>query len=900
MAKNTPDKHKLSQNEEFLYFVLDSINEAIFIDDAVTKKIIYVNQTTCDMYGYSREEILKMNIGELSAGTYPYTQQEAVKYLGKAVTEGPQIFEWLARHRDGNTFWVEVNIRYAEIGKDERFFVSVRDINHRKIAEKKIQEAETEKSLILSSVADLVVFYKTPELIIEWTNNAAADSLDTNLNSIIGKKCYKLWHNRKTPCEKCPVARAFETGQFEQEEVQSPDGRHWSLKATPVINDKGEIAGVVEVARDITENKKYRTDLEKRNEFIQAILDNLPIGLAVNEFDSGKASYMNPKFSEIYGYPPEIITDIQSFFENVYPDPEYRKEIISKILGDIQSGDPERMRWDNVKITTKEGETKYVSAKNIPITEQNVMVSTVIDVTNRKVAEDNLEKQKKFLENLMGNLPGMVYRCKNDKNWTMEYINGACREITGYEADDFIGNKKISFNDIISKKDRKRLWDKWQEVLAEKEPFRDEYEIVAADGSTRWVWEQGIGIYDENGNVVVLEGFISDITERKLMEIALAESEQKYRDLIERANDGIVVLQDRVIKLANRKFAELVGYKTDNIIGKDFFRFINNKDVDYFSEIYKKRIDGNDDTHIYEINLVHKNRSLVATEFNGTVINYEGKPADFVFVRDIRERNQYIEKLREKNKELEQIIYVASHDLRTPLVNIQGFAKELNISLSELYEILQEENIPEYLQNVIREKIEKDINVATGYILKSITKMDNLLYGLLKLSRLGRAALNIEKLDMNRLCNEVINSFKYLIDEKKIVVTIENLPQCYGDYVQVTQIFTNLIDNAIKYSKENIIPEIKISGKKKDDSSVYSVKDNGVGIYKKDYHKIFEIFNRLTQNKVSGEGIGLSIVNKIVSRHNGAIWVDSIPGEGSVFFVALPAKLTSNIKEERL
>jgi PAS domain S-box-containing protein len=151
---------------------------------------------------------------------------------------------------------------------------------------------------------------------------------------------------------------------------------------------------------DISERKKYLEELQQKTIFIQTILDNLPIGLALNRFNEGTATYMNKKFLEIYGWPEQELTDIGQFFERVYPDPVYREEISSQILKDIESGDPGRMHWENVLITQKSGETRVINASNIPLIEQNTMVSTVQDVTERNQALKEIRTYRDALKQL--------------------------------------------------------------------------------------------------------------------------------------------------------------------------------------------------------------------------------------------------------------------------------------------------------------------------------------------------------------------------------------------------------------------------------------------------------------------------------------------------------------------
>jgi PAS domain S-box-containing protein len=137
-------------------------------------------------------------------------------------------------------------------------------------------------------------------------------------------------------------------------------------------------------------------ELWKKNQFIETILDNLPIGLAVNYIDEGVASYMNKKFQEIYGWPPEELSNISSFFEKVYPDPKEREKIVTQIMQDIQSGNPERMEWHNMECTTREGSKKRVNAKNIPLYDQNAMISTVQDITEQYELQKQLEQSRRM------------------------------------------------------------------------------------------------------------------------------------------------------------------------------------------------------------------------------------------------------------------------------------------------------------------------------------------------------------------------------------------------------------------------------------------------------------------------------------------------------------------------
>ncbi|HBX64916.1 MAG TPA: hypothetical protein DEG32_01665, partial [Balneolaceae bacterium] len=151
---------------------------------------------------------------------------------------------------------------------------------------------------------------------------------------------------------------------------------------------------IIGIGLDVTERTEYQKQLKERNDFIETTLENLPIGVAVNSIDAGETTLINKRFSEIYGWPKETLTDVNSFFEHVYPDEKYRKNMIEMVTADLSSKNPERMNWEGVKITTKTGEKKIINAKNIPVYDQNLMISTVVDVTERVHAETRLAESE--------------------------------------------------------------------------------------------------------------------------------------------------------------------------------------------------------------------------------------------------------------------------------------------------------------------------------------------------------------------------------------------------------------------------------------------------------------------------------------------------------------------------
>jgi PAS domain S-box-containing protein len=173
-----------------------------------------------------------------------------------------------------------------------------------------------------------------------------------------------------------------------------------NLSVGCVRKTDGSVDYIIALIVDITDRKKIEKELSDQNLLMKAILENAPIGFAVNTIDDGKAVFISKKFEEIYGVEQHSINSTNDFFEKVYLDPIHREEMRNKITADMTSGDISRMKWDNVFITTRTGENKYVTAINIPLLEQNIMVSTVQDVTDRKLKEDTLKEKLEDIEKM--------------------------------------------------------------------------------------------------------------------------------------------------------------------------------------------------------------------------------------------------------------------------------------------------------------------------------------------------------------------------------------------------------------------------------------------------------------------------------------------------------------------
>lgn len=245
--------------------------------------------------------------------------------------------------------------------------------------------------------------------------------------------------------------------------------------------------------------------------------------------------------------------------------------------------------------------------------------------------------------------------------------------------------------------------------------------------------------------------------------------------------------------------------------------------------------------------------------------------------------------LNEKNKELETIVYIVSHDLRSPLVNVQGFSRRLGRACDKLKQLVAANPKGAVPTDALQAVIGESIPQAIGFIESGVTRMDQLLSGFLRYSRLGRVALNVGPLAMNELLTGVLKGMEFQVSQAKAELRIDPLPACLGDATHTPQVFANLIDNALKYRDPARPLRVTVTGRIEDGRCVYCVSDTGIGIAPEHQSKVFEIFHRLTPDSgAPGEGLGLTIAQRILERQHGRIWLESQPGVGTTFFVALP------------
>lgn len=251
--------------------------------------------------------------------------------------------------------------------------------------------------------------------------------------------------------------------------------------------------------------------------------------------------------------------------------------------------------------------------------------------------------------------------------------------------------------------------------------------------------------------------------------------------------------------------------------------------------------------------------------------------------------------LSHKNSEVEAFVYSVSHDLRSPLVNLEGFSRELALVGEDIREILAHDDLPPEVRRRGLALVDEDMATSTHFIREAVKRLSGIIDALLRLSRVGRLEYRWRLVDLGPVVGRVVDAMGATLAERGGTVVVDDLPPAWGDPTALEQVFANLIGNAVLYLDPGRPGMIEVGCKEGDDGDTpefrtYYVRDNGIGIPAEAIEKVFQVFQRLRPKHADGEGMGLALVQRIVERHDGEVWVESSEGEGSTFFVRLRAR----------
>ncbi len=628
---------------------------------------------------------------------------------------------------------------------------------------------------------------------------------------------------------------------------------HLIVYSRPIIRE-GRPVGLRGTIVDITERKRVEENIKQLADLSEKLVEIAsPI---IYVIDRRRRIFLwNRSAEEVTGYSAQEVMGDEEIWTTLIPD-LLEREVFLRTLDEIEIG--RAAEGQRTKMQVKWGEEKVISWSGINLEDSDGnrigVVITAQDTTEYARMEEEIRSEREFLRGIIEGADLFIVGL--DPQGRITLFNRGAENATGLLAKDVIGTN--FFDRFVAKADKEAFEAHVSSIFEGKGAGQTEAAVNTRAGdemAVQWGWSV---IRSATGEIERVIAFGHDISYDRWLE----EQMLLFMDAIESSNDGIAIFgKTKHLLFANPALLYMFGFRLEEARGGHYKDFIQDFEDETLSE--KERYSGR-----RRMTCVRKDGTTFPASISfAPVTSRDGKPmATIAVARDVSEAIEYEQKLKTLNRELESFAYTISHDLRAPLRGIQGFA----LALQEDYGDSLDETGRRYLDRI-------------G---KIAANMDRLILDLLDYSRIGRIVSPPEKVDMKKLIREAYEEAKSAAKDKTVNFSLTgDFPVISCERSRTKQIFTNLFENSLKYSKDDI--EIEVGCLDRDGEREFWVKDNGIGFEMKYHDKIFDPFTRLERSG-EGSGIGLATVKKIVETCGGKIWAESTPGKGSVFRFTIP------------
>ena len=503
--------------------------------------------------------------------------------------------------------------------------------------------------------------------------------------------------------------------------------------------------------------------------------------------------------------------------------------------------------------------------------------SIVTDISELKRSNEALRDSEAIYHSLVESMPLCILRKDTDGRFT--YTNSMFLEMSGNKLDDILG--KTDF-DLFPKELAEKYRADDLQVLESQKPMEAIERHQAVDGVMRFVQILKTPVYDAQKNAVGTQVLFWDVTDRENAEAAVQEAATRKRAIFDSALDCIVIAdQDGAIVDFNRAAERTFGKRREEVLGCNMDETLFPPQLGERSKQNRDGYDSSNDSGSLlgkrvEVEAIRSSGETFHCEMAMQAIPLEGKTVFAVFLHDITARKRAEAEIAQKNKDLETLLHVTSHDLREPLRSIESFSKLLDDRYGE--------------------KLDDKGRDFLNRVVEGAQRLDRLLEDVLMLSRAKKVGDSVEFVESAELVSDVIKQLDRRISETSAKITVqEDLPMLYIDRRWVRQAVFNLVANALKFTNDEQVPEIEIAAYSPIDDSEPShigleIRDRGPGIAPEHQERVFQMFQRAVGRRIEGTGAGLAIVEEVAKRHNGHAWVRAREGGGSTFVISFPAE----------
>jgi PAS domain S-box-containing protein len=627
-------------------------------------------------------------------------------------------------------------------------------------------------------------------------------------------------------------------------------------------------------------------ELEETRSKYGALVEQIPAIVYVDVADERMSTtYVSPQIEELLGYTAEEWLETPNLFWRVV-HPEDLERVRTEHVAGYNAGGSFSTQY---RLLARDGRTVWVEdevmivhdSEGKPLQAQGFL----LDITTRKRAESAVAESEERFRTLVANVPGVIFRCAIDVDWTMSYLSDEIEELAGYPSSDFIANQVRTFGSIIHPEDAGAVAGEIERAVAEERPYTIEYRVIHRDGQIKHVVERGQAVVTPEGRM--LDGAIFDLTDRNLAE----EARLKLAAIVESAPDAIVGtdLEERVTSW-NLGAERLFGHTAAEMIGNNFSVLVPEDRREERQELVARAAAGEDVRRFETVRLRKGEEPVNVSVTISPIRDLTGAAVGVATIsQDITQRKHteaererlllelalQNERLLELDRLKDEFVALVSHELRTPLTSIRGYL-ELLLD-GEAGDLTDEQR--------------QFLGVVERNAHRLLTLVGDLLF--LAQVEAGKLSLEFGAVDLGALAAECVETGRPLAEEKGVTLTLATGPLALlaGDHARLAQLLDNLVSNGIKFTPAGGRVDVRIRGER--GQAVIEVRDTGIGIPPNEQEHLFERFYRTskaTEQAIPGTGLGLAISKAIVQAHGGLIVVASEDDAGSTFRVSLPVR----------
>lgn len=767
------------------------------------------------------------------------------------------------------------------------------------------------RNMVMQAPVAIAVF-RGDDFVAEIANNAYLPLVGKTKEEFIGKPLFESLPEAKEILE--PLIREvvrtgipFAANEFEI--MLNRNGRdeicYFNFIYEPLRENDGSINGFIAVAHEITEQVIARKRIEESEERFRTMAEGTDVFIAVGD-ETGNAVYFNKTWIALTGRP---MKELLQFGWADLVHPEDRERHIRLYLEAFAGNGS---FTNEFRILNKEGDYRWLLAKGLPRFRPDGTfagyISSCIDITERKQAEKAFTESEQRLRALVESAPFPI-GVYAGREMRIVLANQAILDVWG-KGNDVAGKL---YAEILPELDNQEIFGQLDHVFTTGIPFhaRNQRVDLEIDGKLQSFYfnYSFTPVYDASGQVYGVMNTGADVSDLHFAKQKVEQSEKNFRSMILQAPVAMCILlgPEHVVEVANELMIELWGKRAEDVMYKPVFEGLPDAREQGLEQLLASVFHTGETITANERPVVLLRNGRLETVYqnfvyepyrdsDGTILGVLAISIDVtaqVLARHkieeiVAERTMELAEannnLQRSNDELAQFAYIASHDLQEPVRKVSTFAQMLEHNLGAI-----DERSRNYLNK---------INT-------SASRMLTLIRDVLAYSQLSKNKEIFVPVDMQQVIDNIAGDFELLIEQKHAVIQCRDLPVIEAIPLQVSQLFTNLLSNALKFTRPGLAPVISIAARRlaadeidghvlPDTGAAYyhiEFKDNGIGFSQEHAEQIFHIFQRLHgRSEYAGTGIGLAMCKKIVQNHHGDIYATANPGEGAVFNIILPAE----------